>query len=94
MLCSYIEEDFEDWTNSNPDIIKKEKEVVIEEIVKDNDNDVIVWKRLFLVIREESLFVTSAYYFILCFPYYVGSISSFISYLNSLFISFLFYFII
>jgi len=39
--ASYIEEDFEDWTNRNPDIIKKEKEVVIEEIVKDNDNDVI-----------------------------------------------------
>ena len=39
--ASYIEEDFEDWTNRNPDIIKKEKEVVKEEIVKDNDNDVI-----------------------------------------------------
>jgi len=39
--ASYIQEDFEDWTNRNPDIIKKEKEVVIEEIVKDNDNDVI-----------------------------------------------------
>ena len=39
--ASYIQEDFEDWTNRNPDIIKKEKDVVIEEIVKDNDNDVI-----------------------------------------------------
>ena len=39
--ASYIQEDFEDWTNRNPDIIKKEKSVVIEEIVKDNDNDVI-----------------------------------------------------
>ena len=39
--ASYIQEDFEDWTNRNPDIIKKEKEVVKEEIVKDNDNDVI-----------------------------------------------------
>jgi len=39
--ASYIQEDFEDWTNRNPDIIKKEKEVVTEEIVKDNDNDVI-----------------------------------------------------
>jgi len=39
--ASYIQEDFEDWTNRNPDIIKKEKSVVIEEVVKDNDNDVI-----------------------------------------------------
>ena len=39
--ASYIQEDFEDWTNRNPDIIKKEKEVVKEEVVKDNDTDVI-----------------------------------------------------
>ena len=39
--ASYIQEDFEDWTNRNPDIIKKEKEVVKEEIVKENDSDVI-----------------------------------------------------
>ena len=47
-----------------------------------------------LVVRETSPVVTSAYYFILCFPYYVGFLLSFISYLNSLFISFLFSFII
>lgn len=42
--ASYIEEHFEDWTNRNPrnpDIIKRETEVVKEEIVKDNDSDVI-----------------------------------------------------
>ena len=42
--ASYIEEDFEDWTNRNPDTIQKEKEKVVvvkEEVVKDNDNDVI-----------------------------------------------------
>lgn len=42
--ASYIEEDFEDWTNRNPDTIQKEKEKVVvvkEEVVKDNDTDVI-----------------------------------------------------
>jgi hypothetical protein len=39
--ASYIQEDFEDWTNRNPDTIKRETEVVKEEIVKDNDSDVI-----------------------------------------------------
>jgi hypothetical protein len=42
--ASYIEENFEDWTNRNPDTIQKEKEKVVvvkEEVVKDNDTDVI-----------------------------------------------------
>ena len=46
---SYIEEDFEDWTNRNPDTIQKEKEKVVvvkEEVVKDNDTDVIDTKLL------------------------------------------------
>jgi hypothetical protein len=35
-----------------------------------------------LVIRETSTVVTSTYYFLLCFPYYVGFLLSFISYLS------------
>jgi hypothetical protein len=53
-----------------------------------------VWKRLFWLFERRLLLSLLHIIFYCVFPYYVGFLLSFISYLNSLFISFLFSFII